>query len=294
MPQTDFFYGTAPSKINLFLKITGKRANGYHELESLFLPLKNPSDDISIDTDGMFGAITVGSSDITLPGGTSNIAGKAAELWSRKCEILPHWDINIVKNIPVAAGMGGGSSDAAMVLQLLNSNSIKPMDEKLLAETALQLGADVPFFLNARPAVMTGIGEIASELDFALPELNILLLAPLFPVSAAEGYRLLDKSQIGAMDDAVRQEIFSALRSGDLEKLAAHIFNDLQSGVFHKYPLLEMLAGSMERTGALKVLMTGSGPTLFAIYPDKQSRAAAAGELAGRFPDFKVIEAEQL
>lgn len=294
MPQTDFFYGTAPSKINLFLKITGKRANGYHELESLFLPLKNPADDISIDTDGMFGAITVGSSDITLPGGTSNIAGKAAELWSRKCEILPHWDINIVKNIPVAAGMGGGSSDAATVLQLLNSNSIKPMDEKSLAETALQLGADVPFFLNARPAVMTGIGEIASELDFALPELNILLLAPLFPVSAAEGYHLLDKSQIGAMDDAVRQEIFSALRSGDLEKLAAHIFNDLQSGVFRKYPLLEILADSMERTGALKVLMTGSGPTLFAIYPDKQSRSAAAEELAGKFPEFKVIEAEQL
>lgn len=294
MPQTDFLYAQAPSKINLFLKITGKRGNGYHELESLFLPLADPADDISIDLEALPGGITVGSSDIALPGGTSNIAGKAAELWSQQSGVMPQWDINIVKNIPVAAGMGGGSSDAATVLKLLNDHYRRPLTAEELTECALQLGADVPFFLDAVPSVMTGIGEQAAPVDFALPELNILLLAPLFPVSAAEGYRLLDKSLIGAMSESCRQEIFSALRSGDPEKLAAHIFNDLQSGVFHKYPLLKMLAAAMERTGALKVLMTGSGPTLFAVYPDKKSRSNAAAELADAYPDFRVIEAEQL
>ena len=294
MPEVDLLYSSGVSKINLFLKVTGKRPDNYHTLESLFLPLANPADDISIDLEALPGAITVGTSDIMLPGGTSNIAGKAAELWSRRACVMPQWDINIVKNIPVAAGMGGGSSDAATVLKLLNDHYQQPLSAGELAECALQLGADVPFFLEPRPAVMTGIGEIANALDFVMPELNILLLAPLFPVSAAEGYKLLDKNSVGSLNDQVRADIFAALRSGDLEKLAANIFNDLQDGVFNKYPLLPMQASAMERTGALKAVMSGSGPTLFAIYPDKASRAAAAAELAAAYPEFQVIEAEQL
>ena len=287
-------YCAAPSKINLFLKVTGKRANGYHELESLFLPLSEPADDIAIDTEAVPGTITVGTSDVMLPGGTGNIAGKAAELWSRRSCVMPHWDINIVKNIPVAAGMGGGSSDAATVLKMLNKSANEPLSAEELADAALELGADVPFFLKPRPAVMTGIGEKSSPLDFELPELNILLLAPLFPVSAAEGYRLLLPELIKPMDEKVRTELLSALKSGDLEKIAALLFNDLQAGVFNKYPILPILCEAMKNTGALTAMMTGSGPTLFGIYKDKESRSKAAKELQTAYPECKVIEASQL
>ena len=161
-------YAAAPGKINLYLKVTGRRENGYHELESLFLPLACPADDVAVDCDMLPGAITVGTSDIMIPGGLQNIAGKAAELWAKKSGTVPHWDINIAKNIPVAAGMGGGSSDAAAVLKLLNDHAGKPLNDIELRNAALELGADVPFFLDARPAIMTGIGEIAEPLEFAL------------------------------------------------------------------------------------------------------------------------------
>ena len=180
------------------------------------------------------------------------------------------------------------------VLQMLNMSANEPLSKEELAEAALELGADVPFFLEPHPAVMTGIGEKSSPLDFELPDLNILLLAPLFPVSAAEGYKLLMPELIKPMDEKVRTELMEALKSGDLEKIAALIFNDLQAGVFNKYPILPILCEAMKKTGALTAMMTGSGPTLFGIYKDKESRSKAAEELQKRYPDCKLIEATQL
>ena len=287
----DLLSAQACGKINLFLKITGKRPDNYHTLESLFVPLPAVADDIAIDLAAAPGTITVGSSDIMLPGGMGNIAGKAAELWSRRACVMPHWDINIVKNIPVAAGMGGGSSDAATVLTMLNTHHGNPLTDKELAELALELGADVPFFLKPRPAIMSGIGEIAEEVDIVLPEMNLLLLAPQFPVSAAEGYRLLAPEQISPLDENLKRDLLNALRSADLEKIAALIFNDLQAGVFNKYPILELLAKRMSDLGAMRVLMTGSGPTLFGIFADRPSRDLAQAELTELLPDCRIIPA---
>ena len=282
---------SAPGKINLYLKVTGKRPDGYHELESLFLPLAGVADDIAVDCDALPGAITVGCSDIMLPGGTNNIAGKAAELWAKKCGHVPHWDINIVKNIPVAAGMGGGSSDAAAVLKLLNGNYGDPLSSKELAEAALELGADVPYFLEPQAAIMSGIGEVASPLEFEVPAMNILLLSPQFPVTAAEGYRLMLPEKISAMDENLRKDILSALQTNDPEKLGKLIFNDLQPGVFNKYPILEILAGEISANGALSVQMTGSGPTLFALFGDRKTMLQAQETLQGKHSDFRVFTA---
>lgn len=288
----ELLYMSAPGKINLFLKVTGKRPDNYHTLESLFVPLSSPADDIAIDLAAAPGTITVGSSDIMLPGGMGNIAGRAAELWSKRACVMPHWDINIVKNIPVAAGMGGGSSDAAAVLKLLNDHAGKPLDDRSLAEIALELGADVPFFLKPEPAMMSGIGEIAEDLDFVLPEMNLLLLAPQFPVSAAEGYRLMLPGTVSPLAPGLKTDLLNALRTADLEKISALIFNDLQPGVFNKYPILEILAQRMTQAGAMRVLMTGSGPTLFGIFADSKSRAQAQSELQAAYPEYRIIPAE--
>ena len=281
----------APGKINLYLKVTGKRPNGYHELESLFLPLAGVADDIAIDCDALPGAITVGCSDIMLPGGTKNIAGKAAELWAKKCAHVPHWDINIVKNIPVAAGMGGGSSDAAAVLKLLNDNYGNPLSDKELAEAALELGADVPYFLDAKAAIMSGIGELASPLEFEVPAMNILLLSPQFPVTAAEGYRLMVPEKISAMNENLRKDILCALQKNDPEKLGKLIFNDLEQGVFDKYPILKILAGETSANGALSVQMTGSGPTLFALFGDRKTMLQAQETLQQAHSNFRIFTA---
>ena len=289
--ENDFLCAPAPGKINLFLKVTGKRPDGYHTIESLFLPLANVADDIAIDCDALPGAITVGCSDIMLPGGTNNIAGKAAELWAKKAAHVPHWDINIAKNIPVAAGMGGGSSDAAAVLKLLNDNYNKPLSAKELSEAALELGADVPFFLDPKPSLMTGIGEIAEPLEFAVPELNILLLAPQFPVSAAEGYKLMPPEKISSMDENLRLDILRSLQNNDPEKLGKLIFNDLEAGVFNKYPILEMLAEDIKSNGALSVTMTGSGPTLFALFGDRKTMQTAEQTLQQKHSSFRVFTA---
>ena len=286
-------YAAAPGKINLYLKVTGRRENGYHELESLFLPLSCPADDVAVDCDMLPGAITVGTSDIMIPGGLQNIAGKAAELWAKKSGTVPHWDINIVKNIPVAAGMGGGSSDAASVLKLLNDHAGKPLSDAELRSAALELGADVPFFLDARPAIMTGVGEIAEPLDFAVPELNMVLIAPGFPVSAKEGYSLMNSSCIAPMDETLRCDILAGLRGNDVEKLAELLFNDLQAGVFHKYPLLKLLAAEAKECGALNTIMTGSGPTLFALFESDQAADQAVEAMQSNHPDFKIIRACQ-
>ena len=281
----------APSKINLYLKVTGRREDGYHLLESLFVPLSAPADDIAVDCEMEPGQVTVATSRLDVPGGVENLAGKAALRWAAKAAAMPGWDIQIVKNIPVAAGMGGGSSDAGTVLRLLNRHYGDKLTPAVLAETALELGADVPFFLDPRPAVMTGIGELAEPLAFPLPELPLLIVAPGFPVSAAEAYRRLAPERIGPADTAWRAELLAALRVGDWEKLGRLLVNDLAPGVFEKYPILPLLEAELRASGALGVAMTGSGPTLFALFAD-----AAAVERQGaiwreRYPEFQIVAA---
>ena len=293
MQEAPLLYSKASSKINLYLKITARRPDRYHELESLFLPLQNPADDIAIDLEALPGAVTVGCSDVLLPGGLENIAGKAADLWAKKSAVMPHWDINIVKNIPVAAGMGGGSSNAATVLKLLNEHYGNPLDAPALAAAALELGADVPFFLTPQPAVMRGIGEIAEELDFELPQLPIVLIAPGFPVSAAEGYSLMTPEKISPMSDDLRTRIMQCLRQSKLEELSSLLFNDLQDGVFRKYPLLDILKNSALASGALGCWMTGSGPTLFALYANKEAARNACSSLQKSYPEFRIIDTLQ-
>ncbi|MFA7231232.1 MAG: 4-(cytidine 5'-diphospho)-2-C-methyl-D-erythritol kinase, partial [Victivallaceae bacterium] len=132
-----------PSKINLLLKVTGRRADGYHELNTLFVPLKTPSDTITLEF-SLDNGVSVDCSDESVPSGKDNICAQAANAYAEKTGISPGWKIHIDKHIPVAAGMGGGSSDAAAVLNLLN-NHYRKLSPSELAKLAVAIGADVPF-----------------------------------------------------------------------------------------------------------------------------------------------------
>ena len=262
-----------PSKINLFLRVAGCRSDGYHELETLFYPLETPSDEIEIRKTGRAGIEFV-SDDPALPGGDGNLCVKALKKYCAAAGLEPDgYRIELKKHIPVAAGMGGGSSDAAAVLRLMQRGSGNALSPECLADTALSIGADVPFFLEPRPCTAGGIGEKIAFLDGIPDRLPILIAAPRFPVSAKWAYRNWHPEEHGA--SCKLDSLIAALRVRDFAAAAAFLRNDLEAAVLRKFPYLNMIHDEFLKLGACRVLMTGSGPTLFAMFRDFESRDAA-------------------
>ena len=265
-----------PSKINLFLRVAGCRSDGYHELETLFYPLETPSDELEIIRTGRAGIEFV-SDDPALPRGADNLCVKAVGKFCSEAQIEPDgYRILLKKHIPVAAGMGGGSSDAAAVLRLMQRESGNALSPERLARIALSIGADVPFFLDPRPCTAGGIGEKITPVDGIPDRLPILIAAPHFPVSAKWAYRNWQPEE-HAPDNRL-DSLISALRERDFAAAAAFLRNDLEAAVLRKFPYLNMIREAFEKLGACRVLMTGSGPTLFALFRDFDARDAAEQE----------------
>lgn len=269
------------SKINLYLKIRKQRPDRYHELETLFLPLDNPADRIMLDFSVTPG-IRVSSSLAGLPENLENLAGRAAKAYADATGIVPAWSIRIQKGIPVAAGMGGGSSDAAAVLQLLNRHYRK-LSQTELASLALTIGADVPFFLHGRAAIATGIGEVFHDPSGELYAPPLLIVNPQFPVGAKWAYMNLDPKQIGEEPSGKLQRLIHALRSNDPKGIADNLHNDLAVALYRKFPLLAILRDFLLEHGALNAEITGSGPSMFAVCPSQEKRDALCRSLARSF-----------
>ncbi len=280
----------APAKINLFLKVTGRCENSYHTLNTLFMPLSNPADEIDINfaaADGI--SISCGAAGV--PCGKGNLCHKAAAGYAELCEINPAWEITVVKNIPVAAGLGGGSSDAAAVLRILN-DKYKKLTEHELAAIALQCGADVPFFLSPRPALATGAGNVFEYPEPDFPEIPLLLINPAFPVSAAWAYKNLSPENIGEVPAGHGQEFLRALRQADLGKLSSLIYNDLAIACYDKFPILRILKAELLESGAAAAEITGSGPTLFALCGSFAKRDELAASFAQSYPHMAIIKSK--
>ena len=252
-----------PSKINLLLRVKGKLANGYHEIETIFLPLHDIFDKISIDFDHKPG-ICITSDSESIPLDTNNLCHKAAAAFAEKINISPSWKIDIEKNIPIAAGMGGGSSDAAAVLLLLQKKYNDPLNRSQLIELALQLGADVPYFLDPVPALGTGVGEKLKPLPLA-SGLYVVILAPLFPVTAAWAY----KNYLPSKPKPNLNELLECMKTGEWQKLGELMYNDLAPALYKKFPALEIFKQDLLEAGAFNAEITGSGPTLYAITDDE-------------------------
>ena len=252
-----------PSKINLFLRVKGKLPNGYHEIKTVFLPLHDIFDKISIDFDYRPG-IHLSSNADSLPLDSTNLCHKAADAFAKEAKITPTWQINIEKNIPVAAGMGGGSADAAAVLLLLQKQYKNPLSKSQLSELALRLGADVPYFLNPVPALGTGIGEKLKPVPLA-SGLYVVILAPQFPVSSAWAYKhctpIKTKPSLNDLQEC--------MESGEWQKLGELLYNDLATALYKKFPALAIFKQDLVEAGAINAEITGSGPTLYAIIDDE-------------------------
>ena len=275
------------SKINLYLRVTGRRADGCHNIETLFLPLASPSDRVEVD----FAAAPGLSLDCGAPAlsGSSNLAYRAAELYAQESGVAPAWRIRLEKRIPVAAGLGGGSADAAAVLTLLERR-FGAVGAEDLKRLALRLGADVPFFLHRVPMVGRGVGDELTELEAPLPKLYILLVNPGFPVSAKWAYQHL---AAGAGETATLERLLAALSARDWPGVAANIRNDLAPALWKKFPLLGLIRDELAELGALETEVSGSGSTLFALFPDGEALARAAETLrSGHGDEFKIFAAE--
>ncbi len=276
------------SKINLFLKVTGRCDNSYHSIRTLFIPLATPADEIDIHFDASPGiGITCNSPEV--PCDNRNLCHKAAAGYAKACGISANWEINITKNIPVAAGMGGGSSNAATVLRLLNEKYQK-LNHEELSSIALNCGADVPFFLASRPALASGVGNIFEYLEIDLPEIPLLLINPGFPVSAAWSYKNLSAGNIGTLKSGYEHEVLKALRESELKKLSELIINDLAIACYQKFPLLKILKEKLLESGAATAEITGSGPTLFALFESLEKRNESADFFKRNYPQMTIIK----
>jgi len=255
---------TAFAKLNLYLGIHGLREDGYHELETVFQSI-DLQDMVGISVHDK-GGISLRCNKRFLPTDERNLAYKAALAFFEAARIdNPGLHINIKKVIPVGAGMAGGSTDAACVLRLLNRAFDRPLSREQLAETALKLGADVPFCLWGGTALAGGVGEKLKKLA-PMPDCFIVVAKPHFSVSTKVAFGLYDS--LPAHNCPSSQAIVRALEQGDVKALAQNLYNSLEGPVGDKHPRILQLVERLNNAGALGARMTGSGSAVFGIFDD--------------------------
>ncbi len=261
----------APAKINLCLHVLGRLESGYHQL-AMAMQRVDLCDDIQIQLGGSSG-LRVTCLEVGLLSGEENIAAKAARLFLKETGIDIGIDISIDKRIPVAAGLGGGSSDAATVLLGLSEMLKVDLSSDQLLKMGSQLGADVPFFIFKQPAWATGVGTVLESLP-VLPEVAYLLVNPGIVVSTAEVYQSLQLTKGGELANLPRFSVVTR------EDLCAALHNDLESVTLRRFPLIAEIKQRLLNLGASGALMSGSGATVFGVYTDFAAASRAAEKLA--------------
>ena len=257
----------ALAKINLGLDVLGKRENGYHDvrmiMQSVYL-----YDDVTIIRKDLPG-IEVETNLHFLPTDENNIAYKAAAMLMEEFHLPGGVRIILNKHIPVAAGMAGGSSNAAAVLFGMNKMFRLGLSQKSLMERGVRLGADVPYCIMRGTVLAEGIGEELTTLP-ALPACTVLIAKPPISVSTKVVYEALDAKEI--VDHPVIDGLIRGLEAGSLEEVASHMGNVLEDVTVGKYPVIDEIKEVMKKAGALNAMMSGSGPTVFGLF---KSRAEA-------------------
>lgn len=251
-------------KVNLLLNILGKRPDGFHELETVLHPV-NLHDSLSFQRKGT--RLCLKCDDPLLPTNGRNLVFAAAERFLKTAGIREGVRIHLEKRIPIAAGLGGGSGNAATTLLAMNELFGQPLDHEVLLQLAASLGSDIPFFLQNRPALATGRGEIITPLDFfpALTGAWLVLVHPGFGISTAWAYEQLARHPEALHGKPGRaQRLISLLQTASLSDAGKEFYNSLEAPGLLKYPLLQLFQDFFREHGAA-ALMSGSGSTTFAV-----------------------------
>lgn len=266
----------AYAKINLGLDVLRKREDGYHDVRMIMqsvglydkLTLKKiPKDEILLSSN-------VGS----LPNNEKNLVYKAISLIKKECGITGGVKADLEKRIPMAAGMAGGSTDAAAALIGMNKLFDLGLSQEKLMELGVKIGADVPYCIMGGTALSEGIGEILTPLA-PMPHCYILIAKPRISVSTRFVYENLEADKLAYHPDI--DGMIEAIHADDLKGIADRLSNVLETVTEKKYPIIGQLKAAMIETGALNSLMSGSGPTVFGIYADKDTAMQALNKIQG-------------
>lgn len=261
----------ALGKINLGLDVLGRRENGYHDVRMVMQTVylydriimkKSKTPRIRLETNLYY-----------LPVNENNLAYQAAQMLMDEFHMEEGVSIQLDKHIPVAAGMAGGSSNAAAVLFGMNRMFSLGLSQKELMERGVKLGADVPYCIMRGTVLAEGIGEILTPLS-PMPKCYVLIAKPAISVSTKMVYEKLDSHEIEDHPDI--DGILAGLKAGDLKKVAGSMGNVLERVTVDAYPVIDQIKEMMIKEGALNAMMSGSGPTVFGIFEEKATARKAA------------------
>jgi 4-diphosphocytidyl-2-C-methyl-D-erythritol kinase len=262
------------AKVNLGLRIVGKRNDGYHDIETILQTI-DLSDEIEIDETS--GGIEVVCNTPGVPRGQENLAFAAAKMTLEAARSSRGVSIKIDKKIPSGGGLGGASSNAAATIKGLNSLFDLGLDEEKMYEIAKALGSDVPFFIRGGAALATGRGDRLKHIDVKR-KLNLVIVFPGFPVSTGWAY---EKANSGLTPPDFDIKILaSALEQGDTSSLCKRLYNSFEEVVFGHYPELLDMKKMMLQLGASGALLSGSGSCVFCIVEERDSARAIASQFS--------------
>jgi len=265
----------SPAKINLYLRIVGKQPDGYHQLISLMCPV-SLHDRIYIQFHAKH--MQIKSTDRQVPDNRSNLAFKAAEAFFKATSLDDCVSIDILKRIPVGAGLGGGSSNAATVLSALNQWYQLPLTSEQLKSIALSLGADVPFFLNNTVALVSGIGECLHQVTIDIRN-PIIIVYPNFSVSTAWAFKNFNFSLTKEKRDDIKTDLISRYKNSQDVQWISDIQNDLEKIAFQRYPILSDIKKELRSQGAMQAVMSGSGSSIIGIFNEEKKHRNALKNL---------------
>lgn len=269
----------AYAKINLSLDVTGILPNGYHSV-SMVMQSVELCDVVSIEKNTT-NKITVTTDNSQIPDGVENLAYRACALMREKYGISCGFDIKIQKNIPVAGGMAGGSTDAAAVMRGVNELCGIGASVEELMEIGVTLGADVPFCIQQKPALAEGIGEKLTTVKGLSRKLHILLVNPNVLINTKEIYEKIDTKKCFNMID--NESLIAALKLGNLDSASCNMKNVMETVTKEICPAIGVIVKKLYNNGAKAALMSGSGATCYGVFESSEKAAAAQNAFKGYF-----------
>jgi 4-diphosphocytidyl-2-C-methyl-D-erythritol kinase len=275
----------SPAKINLTLDVKEKRIDGYHNIETVMQTVSLydeiqllPSDKISVRTNFPY-----------LPDDERNLAYRAAQCFFEKTKIKGGADIKINKKIPTGAGLGGGSSNAAAVIEGLNTLYNAGLDKKGMEEIGVLLGADVPFFFTRGACKATGLGEILQPIEHNTNAWTVIV-KPAFSINTKNAYGYLDMTTPAKRPD--NEEMVRAMVRADINSISELLCNVFEDALFPRYPGLREIKELLKKEGAAGALMTGSGSAVFGLFENKFAAQSCAASIGERYKEVFIAAFE--
>jgi 4-diphosphocytidyl-2-C-methyl-D-erythritol kinase len=273
-----------PAKINLFLDITGRREDGYH-LVKMLMQTVSLYDRVTVKRSQDRDSMTCSNPDLSTD--ESNLCRKALQAMKDHFNLDHFYQIHLDKSIPMAAGLAGGSADAAAVIRCLEKLENLETSDRELEELAVGLGADIPYCLHGGSMLSEGIGEILTPVEGLPLNEAVLLIKPPIDVSTRDVYRAYDSCREIRHPDT--EFLLNKAEAGSMQSFAQHMGNVLEEVTAPRHPVISELETALRKEGAYGAMMSGSGPTVFGLFASEDKMRAAEETMKSRYPGYEIF-----